>query len=141
MPSSKIWLVEIEKIAKAHHLEDPLSSFEAMTRFLEFWWCQKFNRPFKDPLLKSYTRNELLYEFLRYHFIKPEHDPLMEEERKEKLSKEKEVKDADLDWIKRELNSAGVGGAEADALIVESEKPSESIPESLPDISTTFDDT
>lgn len=27
------------------------------------WWCRKYNRPLKDPLLLSYTPDELAYEY------------------------------------------------------------------------------
>lgn len=31
--------------------------------FLHNWWCKTYSRPYKDPLLQSYTLEELLYEF------------------------------------------------------------------------------
>lgn len=31
--------------------------------FLIKWWCKKWNRPPKDPLLKEYTLEEMLLEF------------------------------------------------------------------------------
>ena len=31
--------------------------------FLQSWWSRTYNRPLKDPLLASYTLEELLYEF------------------------------------------------------------------------------
>jgi len=31
--------------------------------FLSNWWCNKWNRPLKDPLLAEYTLEELIYEF------------------------------------------------------------------------------
>lgn len=34
--------------------------------WLEFWWCKHYGRPLKDPLLSSYTYEELLSEFLMY---------------------------------------------------------------------------
>ena len=34
------------------------------TEWLQRWWCQKFNRPRKDPLLNDYTLEELMIEYL-----------------------------------------------------------------------------
>lgn len=31
---------------------------------LERWWCKKYNRPRKDPLLAEYTPEELMIEYL-----------------------------------------------------------------------------
>jgi hypothetical protein len=31
--------------------------------WLQRWWCQKYNRPRKDPLLAEYTLEELMIEF------------------------------------------------------------------------------
>lgn len=33
---------------------------------LQFWWMQKYNRPYKDPLLQTYTIEELQIEYLMY---------------------------------------------------------------------------
>ncbi len=32
--------------------------------WLQRWWCQKFNRPRKDPLLQQYTLEELFIEYM-----------------------------------------------------------------------------
>lgn len=32
--------------------------------WLERWWCKKFRKPRKDPLLQEYTLEELMIEFL-----------------------------------------------------------------------------
>jgi hypothetical protein len=34
-----------------------------MLLFLRSWWSKTYNRPLKDPVLTSYTLQELLYEF------------------------------------------------------------------------------
>lgn len=34
------------------------------TEWLQRWWCQKYNRPRKDPLLYEYTLEELMIEYL-----------------------------------------------------------------------------
>lgn len=33
---------------------------------LKFWWCKKYNRPLKDPLLQTYTLEELQIEYFMY---------------------------------------------------------------------------
>jgi hypothetical protein len=34
------------------------------TEGLQRWWCKKYNRPRKDPLLAEYTPEELMIEYL-----------------------------------------------------------------------------
>lgn len=34
-----------------------------LTKYLVSWWSDTYGRPFKDPLLKEYTLEELLYEY------------------------------------------------------------------------------
>lgn len=34
------------------------------TESLQRWWCKKYNRPRKDPLLSEYTLEELMIEYL-----------------------------------------------------------------------------
>ena len=36
--------------------------------FLKSWWSKTYNRPLKDPLLETYTVEELLYEFYDRYF-------------------------------------------------------------------------
>lgn len=60
------------------------------------WWCKQWNRPMKDPLLLSYTFEELLYEF---HSVR-EHEEAIIEKAKEEADKIEEAKEeADLDWV------------------------------------------
>lgn len=33
---------------------------------LQWWWCKKYGRPIKDPLLQEYTIEELQIEYLMY---------------------------------------------------------------------------
>jgi hypothetical protein len=80
---------------------------------MQSWWSRTYNRPLKDPLLLSYSLEELLYEF--YDKIERR---AAEEERSESDSvkieedKEKEV----LDWAeaeeKRELEALKAKAAE-----------------------------
>lgn len=34
------------------------------SEWLQRWWCKKYNRPRKDPLLDEYTPEELMIEYL-----------------------------------------------------------------------------
>lgn len=67
--------------------------------FMQSWWSRTYNRPLKDPILLSYSLEELLYEF--YDKIERR---IAEEERAESESvkieedKEKVV----LDWAEQE---------------------------------------
>jgi hypothetical protein len=86
----------IDALAQSHQLERPSTSLESLERFLRWWWCTTYNRPFKDPLLAEYTLYELSYEYLRHFYSKPENDPKKAEEKR----KEQEADDA---WIKQQL--------------------------------------
>lgn len=119
---------EIQKLARAHHIEDPLDSTGSFERFLKFWWCQKYNRPLKDPLLDQYTLEELTYEWLRYIYLQPENDP------KKQLEKELDTSEED-EWIKARMAQLRANVAEAKPPTPEVEPMD--IPE-VPDISTKF---
>lgn len=139
-PPRRIHWDEIWNIAKAHHLEEPTESIDSFRRFLCFWWCRKFNRPLKDPLLQSYTLNELLYEFLRYFYTDPDNDP-----RKE--LKEKAIADDDEAWVQKMMQTVQANAAKAQQTVAQLEaqqpkpEPQAPIPSILPpgDISTKFE--
>lgn len=86
---------EIDELVRAARKVDPLSSLEHLRYYLEKWWCVQYNKPFKDPLLKEYTTNELIYEFLFHHYQKPENDP--DKPKANDLDKE------DEEWAKRQI--------------------------------------
>lgn len=92
----KVHWLEVQKLARAHQIENPTENLETFSRFLKIWWCRKYNRPFKDPLLTSYTMNELIYEFLRHFYFQPENDP------KKELQAKKIREDEDK-WIREQL--------------------------------------
>ena len=129
---SKFHWEEVQKLARAHHIQDPLDNVETFTRFLQFWWSQKYNRPLKDPLLHSYTLEELAYEWLRHVYLRPDHDP------KKELEKNIATEEED-EWIKAQLKKVIEKAQEPKPVEIE-EKPAEvvALPE-LPDISTKFD--
>jgi len=69
-----------------------------LSLFLKSWWSKTYNRPLKDPLLQTYTLEELLYEF--YDKIerraaeveRAEAEEAMQEDNKEKVN---------LDWAEQ----------------------------------------
>lgn len=70
-----------------------------MILFLKSWWSNLYNRPLKDPLLESYTLEELLYEFYdKMERQKADSERVIKEADKMEDVKEKEV----LDWAEEE---------------------------------------
>jgi hypothetical protein len=51
----------IERIAK--HDARKQNSERTLLLFLMSWWSKHYNRPLKDPVLQSYSLEELLYEY------------------------------------------------------------------------------
>lgn len=141
---------EINAIARAHALEDPIETTESLYRFLCSWWAQKFSRPLKDPLLASYTMDELCYEYLRDYYARPENDPRKAVEAEAAASEDDE-------WARQMLQTQTRAAKAADELKattetlkktlkkLSSKKPSKkkkskkAAEESLPEISTTFE--
>lgn len=130
---------EIERLVKAHRMVDPNASEEDLRRALQVWWALKYSRPFKDPLLAEYTLNDLCYEYLTHHFLKPENDP------RKQIEESKEIDDEAL-WIKKMLEE--MKAQQAKKVPDQTEKPKEvenpgviSAPgPELPDLSTRFDE-
>ena len=59
------------------------------------WWSRTYNRPLKDPLLLSYSLEELIYEY--YDHV--ERDKAAEETQAKKTDRiEEEKAEADDDW-------------------------------------------
>jgi len=52
----------IDLITKKAAREE-LNTSKSQLRFLTYWWSNKYNKPFKDPLLHQYTIEELYYEY------------------------------------------------------------------------------
>lgn len=137
---SRIHWEEMRKLAIAHQLEEPSSSADALLRFLRLWWCRTYNRPFKDPLLMSYTADELCYEYLRIFFLKEENDP-------KKKIEEEAAKANDEEWIKSMLSKTAeqlsnmAKPQTPDNKQEKKEEPASSEPQvpDLPEISAKFD--
>lgn len=83
----------------AYNARAPLNSDKQLTLFLQSWWSKTYNRPLKDPLLLSYSLEELLYEFYdRIERQLAEDERLEQEDDKIEEGKEKAV----LDWAEEE---------------------------------------
>lgn len=95
----KLSVVDAVKAVAAYNARADLNDEKQLTLFLQSWWSRTYNRPLKDPLLLSYTLEELLYEF--YDKIERR---AAEEERSEsdsvKIEEDKEK--AVLDWAEQE---------------------------------------
>lgn len=94
-----------------------------MTLFLKSWWSNTYNRPLKDPLLESYTLEELLYEFYdKIERQKAAEERVEQEADKMEEAKEKEVLDwaeaeekKELDELQRAANKATIADPRKDA--------------------------
>lgn len=54
--------IAASNLTKAESLDDVVEYFKIL-------WCKRYNRPFKDPLLKEYTAYELILEVLTCDFL------------------------------------------------------------------------
>lgn len=135
----------IDRLAQAHRLIDPTTSEKDLFRALKLWWCLKYNRPFKDPLIESYSLDELVYEYLVHHYLDPENDP------QKKKQKEKEA-ESEEEWIKKQLAQVAAGvkpvipkpsipalAAQPGFVDTAKEAPAPEVA-APPDISTTFEE-
>lgn len=87
----------IKKIA-AHNARADLNTEEQLLLFLQSWWSRTYNRPLKDPLLQTYSLEELIYEFYdRIERTKVDQERFEQDDVKIEVEKEK----ADLDWAER----------------------------------------
>jgi hypothetical protein len=96
---SDLSTIDAIRAIAAHNARAELDTEEQLALFLRSWWSRTYNRPLKDPMLLSYTTEELLYEF--YDRIERR---LAEEERinsdADKIEEDKEQ--AVLDWAEQE---------------------------------------
>lgn len=92
-------IVDLIKAVAAADARAPLDTENQLLLFLKSWWSRTYNRPLKDPLLLSYTLEELLYEFYdKIERRKAEEERVNSEA--DKIEEEKEK--ADLDWAEQE---------------------------------------
>jgi hypothetical protein len=78
---------------------DNLNTEKAQLRYLTYWWSNKYNKPFKDPLLREYTLEDLYYEYrLHNEFLEASVEKSTEENDKIEEQKENDV----LAWAEAE---------------------------------------
>jgi hypothetical protein len=95
---SEYTIIDAIRDRAAKNARAPLDTEEQLLLFLQSWWSRTYNRPLKDPLLLSYTLEELLYEFYdRIERIKAEDERLEQESVKIEEAKDKEAED----WAER----------------------------------------
>lgn len=83
----------------AHNARAGLDDEYQLLLFLQSWWSRTYNRPLKDPILLSYTLEELLYEF----YDRIERQKAYEEQiDQENDTIEKEKEQAANDWADEE---------------------------------------
>lgn len=76
-----------------------LDNPESLRLFLISWWSRHYQRPLKDPVLLSYTIEELLYEF----FNSKERSEAMKQQLEEQDDRiEEEQHQGALDWAEQE---------------------------------------
>ena len=86
--------------------------------FLQSWWSRTYNRPLKDPLLETYTLEELLYEFYdRIERTKAEQERIEQLDDKIEVEKDKAAEDWAEKMEREELE------AEMRAAAAKSEEP------------------
>lgn len=92
--TGSISIIDAVRKLAAHNARAELNSEEQLLLFLQSWWSRTYNRPLKDPLLLSYTLEELLYEFYdRIERQKADEERLEQESDKIEEAKEKETED------------------------------------------------
>lgn len=92
-------LVDLIKEICAYNARAVLDNDKQLILFLQSWWSRTYNRPLKDPLLLTYTTEELLYEFYdKIERAKAEQERSNSEGDKIEEDKEKAV----LDWAEQE---------------------------------------
>lgn len=98
-PERPLTVVDSVRSIAAYNARAELDSEEQLSLFLQSWWSRTYNRPLKDPILLSYTLEELLYEF----YDKTERQAAEEERASSENDKIEEGKEkATLDWIEQE---------------------------------------
>ncbi|MEM4726185.1 MAG: hypothetical protein QXG63_04525 [Nitrososphaerales archaeon] len=96
---SELNIVDSIRALAAKNARAKLDNEEQLLLFLQSWWSRTYNRPLKDPLLLSYSLEELLYEFYdRIEREKAEQERLEQEAVRIEEEKERAV----LDWAEQE---------------------------------------
>ncbi len=83
----------IKKLAETGLQNKEYLNYDELLFQLRRWWCQYYKRPYKDPLLDTYTFEELLFEYF----------DITQEARSESGEKvSEEIEAEDRDWAEEE---------------------------------------
>lgn len=82
----------VKKLAETGLRNKERLNYDELLFSLRRWWCQYYKRPYKDPLLDSYTIEELMFEY--FDITESNKDP------EAKVSEE--VESEDRDWAAEE---------------------------------------
>lgn len=112
--AGELSIIDSIRALAAKNARADLTEDKQLELFLKSWWSRTYNRPLKDPVLLSYSVEELLYEFYdRVERAKAEQERIHSESDKIEEDKEKAV----LDWAeaeeKKELEALKSKAAEA----------------------------
>lgn len=85
-----------------------------MTLFLRSWWSKYYTRPLKDPLLDTYTTEELYYEYMdkverekaAEKHTEQEHDRIEDEKNKQAVDWAEEEEARELAELKKQQEDA-----------------------------------
>ena len=92
-------LVDLIHDIAAKNARATLNNEKQLTLYLQSWWSNLYNRPLKDPLLLSYTLEELLYEF----YDRIEREKARYEQTEQETDKIEDDREKDnLDWAEEE---------------------------------------
>lgn len=96
--TSGLLIAESIRQIAAKNARAELITEDQLLLFLKSWWSRTYNRPLKDPLLQTYTLEELLYEFYdKVERLAAEEERIKTSEIVQEENKEK----ADLDWAEK----------------------------------------
>ena len=96
--SSGPTITEAIRVLAAKNARAELDNEVQLKLFLQSWWSSLYNRPLKDPLLQTYTLEELLYEF----YDKIERRAAELERQVGDVNQQEEAKEKeDLDWAEK----------------------------------------
>ena len=123
-----------KKVAK-NIQEGPGDSLESLEKFLIQWWCRHYNRPYKDPLIQTYTFDELIFEFFDVELRSNPEKLKSALESTGDIPKEEEE---DEKWVQEMMGSNYMSKKEQEEKLHKIDELEQNV-EPLDEFSTTFD--
>lgn len=85
----------IKQLVEREYLEEKeYLTFDELFFKLKRWWCKHYKRPYKDPLLETYTFEELFYEYWDLTYTPPS--------KNEEPQNPEEIPMSEYDWAAEE---------------------------------------